>query len=252
MDVSLECLQALTIHYRSLWICCNVVMCFLPVRLVLLTSCLLKEISYFISAGVFPGSYAWWKLWTQQIVASYAKLPGWSYMDLPSVPHPVHSLCASEGPLIRVICVSHHLVALRTHWRLVDCSIQLASCFCFWTYLAFLKLRSLPRGRGQDVVSDLIISEQHQVQQCREEFWSAMIKENVPCTSGKDKLSLKCVALIFFFNLTHIHMFNAIEGSGGTCGFNMMWALILLSFMFDHMCKKLERCCQITQCMSVF
>lgn len=51
-------------------------------------------------------------------------------LSSPKLAH-THFLCSTEGPLIRVICVSHHLVSLRTHWSLADSSLRLASCFCF-------------------------------------------------------------------------------------------------------------------------
>lgn len=54
--------------------------------------------------------------------------PAWP-TPLPPTPPP-H--CSSEGPLIRVICVSHHLVSLRTHWSLADSSLRPSCCFCFW------------------------------------------------------------------------------------------------------------------------
>lgn len=83
-----------------------------------------------ISARMFPGPDG--GHWTPLVVASYTKRPDWSCMAHPTAPPPQLSSCSSEGPLIRVICVSHHLVSLRTHWSLVDCSLRPACCFCFW------------------------------------------------------------------------------------------------------------------------
>lgn len=57
---------------------------------------------------------------------------GPSLLDQHGPPYCPPPFCSSEGPLIRVICVSHHLVSLRTHWRLVDSSLRPAWCFCFW------------------------------------------------------------------------------------------------------------------------
>lgn len=95
-------------------------------------------------------SQFWWKLhsWAYiqpanedswEKVASHTKPPDRQNKALPTFSSPklplTHFLCSTEGPLIRVICVSHHLVSLRTHWSLADSSLQLASCFCFWCYV---------------------------------------------------------------------------------------------------------------------
>lgn len=68
-------------------------------------------------------------------IASHTKPPDRPHKALPTpsspkLPH-THFLFSTEGPLIRVICVSHHLVSLRTHWSLADSSLQASLLFLF-------------------------------------------------------------------------------------------------------------------------
>lgn len=71
----------------------------------------------------------------------------------PPRPSPSSALVPHEGPLIRVICVSHHLVSLRTHWSLVDSSLRPGLLFSFlmWTfYLAFFSEAEVTSSRPGD------------------------------------------------------------------------------------------------------
>ena len=102
--------------------------------LVLLTCCdsLNEKSTWTALMGLHATSK--WRSWEE--VASHTKPPDRLHKALPTLSSPklphTHFWYSTEGPLIRVICVSRHLVSLRTHWSLADSSLQLASCFCFW------------------------------------------------------------------------------------------------------------------------
>lgn len=95
--------------------------------------------------------------WTPLMVASYTKPSGWLLT--------AHSIPShwSKVFLIRVMCVSHHLVSLRTHWGWVHSSLRAAWCFCFWCGLFIWPFCSWGHFLGalrQDVVPHLISSVQ--------------------------------------------------------------------------------------------
>lgn len=91
--------------------------------------------------------------------------------------------------------------------------------------VAFPRLRSLPPGQGQDVVSDCVppAASIGVDKRCRlflprsSRFW--LIKEFVPHVAGRTRLGLKRVAVLPEISSSDI--FDVIKAPDGPCGFDM-------------------------------
>lgn len=161
--------------------------------------------------------------------ASYTEPPDWLLGGLPTGPThqlPPNTCVEVEAPDQSHMCVTppgppHHAGA----WAIAHYSRPPVFLSDVKFNLAFPKLRSLPGGQGQDVVSDCVppAASIGVDKRCRlflpQSSRFPLIKEFVPHVDGRTQLKLKCVAVLPEISSSDI--FDVIKAPDGPCGFDM-------------------------------